>query len=193
MIKFLIQISFFTAFFTNTVIEYNVNLDEQGILRMNEKVCNQGISYDKFNEIIKAQPTCSKFYKMKGQELGWRCFFYQNIGLMAYSMPLKKQNKEYSISSIDLFFSHDKLYNKGRFFEGSIIINGVTVNSKSNFSQIFDNPNLKKYINMGIYEDKYNPIKNVIELELGTSKTQVFFNFKDKEGSQLESIHFSIR
>jgi hypothetical protein len=193
MINILIQISFWTSFLSSNTNEYNFKLDEDGTLYVNEQTCKRGTSIDDFNGLIKSQPTRNKFHRMRGEEFGWRCLFYEDIGVLACSMPLKRRQIGYGISNVEIFFSYDKLYKKGRLFETSIIINGVNIDGKVNFNDVYNNPKLKKCINMGIYEDKNSPVKSVIELRLGTSETQVFFNFKDNEGSQLSSIHLSLR
>lgn len=149
----------------------------------------KNILLDGLNEILYTQPTRSKFEKLRGEEFGCKYFFYEDLGLIAYSGPTKRKALKHSIISIEAYFSYNKLYKCGKLYDSDIVISDLKITRNTKFDDIYFNPNIAKFINKR-YALKEGSVKWLIELNIGN--TQVSIIFCDDRGEKIERVMISL-
>jgi hypothetical protein len=150
----------------------------------------RNLELNDLNGILNTVPTRSKFVKIRGESLGCKYFFYQELGLIAYSGPTKRRASKYYTMNIEACFAHNKLYKPGKLYDSGIIINNVSITKDTKFDDIYKNLNLKNFINSKIYSDPNKPVRWLIELLV--NRTQVSIKFSGGNGDKIESVRISL-
>jgi hypothetical protein len=188
MKKYLFQISFCLLINVTTLLGQNINIDKNGDVLINNIACRLSMPLQDFNTVLKTEPSQSKFDKLRGEKFGSRLFYYQNLGLLAYSSLTKKKYRKHFIQEVDIVFLYDNLYKKGYLFDGLLTIDGYTIKPNSSFNELYNNEILRKYIDVS--HDIHRTTKTILELRI--ENRQVIFTFSDNDGSKISSISFTL-
>jgi hypothetical protein len=186
MKKYLFRISFCLLINVNALLAQNINIDKNGNVVINNIACRLSMPLQDFNTVLKTEHSKSKFDKLGGEKYGSQLFYYQNLGLLAYSSLTKKKYRKYFIQEVDIIFLYDNLYKKGSLFGGLLTIDGYTIKPNSSFDELNNNEILRKYIDAS--HDIHRTTKTILELRI--ENRQVIFTFSDNDGSKISSISF---
>jgi hypothetical protein len=185
----LVNICFVSLMLNGNIGDEYLQIEADGNVQIHGQY-SRNLELNDLNSLLNAVPTRSKFVKIRGESLGCKYFFYQELGIIAYSGPTKRRASKYYMMNIEAFFAHNKLYKHGKLYDSGIIINDVLITKDTKFDDIYKNPNLKNFINSKIYSDPNKPVRWLIELLV--NRTQVSIIFSDENGDKMESIRISL-